>query len=97
MSNVHYTKVNSPHLKNTRENCGIRKINYTTKEILTMNTLPTDLHKFIEYGLGGETFQGFVSRYEEKYSNSALWQQVLLPYLYQTAQRTLARTCLPNP
>lgn len=33
-----------------------------------MNTLPTDLHKFIEYGLGGETFQGFVSRYEEKYN-----------------------------
>lgn len=33
-----------------------------------MNTLPLDLHKVIEFGLGGETWQSFVDNYEEKYN-----------------------------
>ena len=33
-----------------------------------MNTLPIDLYKFLEYGLGGDTYQGFVDHYEEKYN-----------------------------
>lgn len=32
-----------------------------------MNTLPLDLYKVIEYGLGGESWQEFVDRYKEKY------------------------------
>lgn len=34
-----------------------------------MNTLPLDLLKIIEYGLGGDTWQEFVDRYEEKYNS----------------------------
>ena len=47
-----YTKVNSPHLKNTRENCGIKKTNYTAKEILTMKLTEnkTDLCNISEWG-----------------------------------------------
>lgn len=33
-----------------------------------MNRLPINLYKFMEYGLGGDSFQGFVDRYEEKYN-----------------------------
>lgn len=33
-----------------------------------MNTLPLTLHKVLEYGLGGDTWQGFVNRYAEKYN-----------------------------
>lgn len=33
-----------------------------------MNTLPLTLHKVLEYGLGGDTWQGFVDRYAEKYN-----------------------------
>ena len=32
-----------------------------------MNTLPIDLYKVIEYGLGGDTWQEFIDRYKEKY------------------------------
>ena len=32
-----------------------------------MNTLPIDLYKVIEYGLGGDTWQDFIDRYKEKY------------------------------
>jgi len=47
-----YTKVNSPHLKNTRENCGIKKTNYTAKEILTMKLTEnkTDFCNISEWG-----------------------------------------------
>lgn len=33
-----------------------------------MNTLPLDLHSVLEFGLGGETWQGFVDHYNEKYN-----------------------------
>lgn len=33
-----------------------------------MNTLPISLYKFMEYGLAGGTFQGFVDHYAEKYN-----------------------------
>ncbi|GAE15784.1 hypothetical protein JCM6292_2114 [Bacteroides pyogenes JCM 6292] len=32
-----------------------------------MNTLPIDLYKIIENGLGGDTWQEFIDRYNEKY------------------------------
>ena len=30
-----------------------------------MNTLPIDLYKVIEYGLGGDTWQEFIDRYKD--------------------------------
>lgn len=37
-----------------------------------MNTLPIDLYKVIEYGLGGDTWQEFIDRYKEKYDHFKL-------------------------
>lgn len=37
-----------------------------------MNTLPIDLYKFMEYGLGGDSFQGFVDHYQEKYNSTEI-------------------------
>jgi len=34
-----------------------------------MNTLPLDLLKIIEYGLGGDSWQEFIDRYNEKYNS----------------------------
>ena len=34
---------------------------------MAANTLPIDLHKVLEIGLGGDTFQEFVDHYQEKY------------------------------
>lgn len=34
---------------------------------MAANTLPIDLHRLIEVGLGGDTFQEFIDRYQEKY------------------------------
>ena len=97
MSNVHYTKVNSPHLKNTRENCGIRKINYTTKEILTMKLIEnkTDLCNISEWdetaigrhyniGMWGERRREYLKNHRPALYNHYQMNLTLLQHLEDT-------------
>ena len=68
-----YTKVNSPHLKNTRVNCGIENINYTAKEILTMK-LTENKTDFCNISEWGETAIG-------RYYNIGMWGERRREYL----------------
>jgi len=64
-----------------------------------MNTLPLDLYKLIEFGLGGESWQGFVDHYAEKYDNVQIdgfsFAPVQLSYTFQQLIASTGAATLP--
>lgn len=64
-----------------------------------MNTLPITLNKVLEYGLGGDTWQGFVDRYAEKYNKLEIdgfsFAALKLDYTFQQLITSVGAKTLP--
>lgn len=64
-----------------------------------MNTLPLDLYKLIDFGLGGDSWQGFVDHYAEKYDSVQIdgfsFAPVQLSYTFQQLIASTGAATLP--
>lgn len=64
-----------------------------------MNTVPLSLYKVIEFGLGGDSWQGFVDRYLEKYEGLTVdgfdFEPLTLNYTFSQLITSLGVTALP--
>lgn len=65
-----------------------------------MNRLPSTLYDFLKVGLGGETFQGFVDHYNDKYNRLDIdgfsFAPVQLGYTWQQLVSQVATVVLPT-
>lgn len=64
-----------------------------------MNRIPTELHKLIEFGLGGDGWQNFVNHYNEKYDKVQIdgftFAPTTLSYTFSQLISNLGITTLP--
>lgn len=66
---------------------------------MAANTLPIDLHRVLEIGLGGDSFQEFIDHYEEKYDALEIdgfdFEPVKLGYTYNQLVASTGAKTLP--
>lgn len=66
---------------------------------MAANTIPVELNRLIEVGLGGDTFQEFIDRYQEKYNEFVVdgfdFEPIKLDYTYSQLVASTGAKTLP--